>query len=246
MRAVRSTRPYIWVANVMKKLVINQPRPGRSTVTMVTHVYDPETRRTRTVYLGSFGIGLDPDVLPTDGCIPPGGRCHGVSLSAAASTGFGPDDMAAIRDWLVAHGSHHRELAARRLWAQAEEDRRAREMESLRRQVEAELRPQVEREVRELMVQEQRASELEPLEAAMAALDTAAEYVVSLAARLRAGGHEVSNARRASLKAAPGGNPLDILQARANRVRLKGFARFETGCKDARLMARRPPKPLSA
>jgi hypothetical protein len=140
---------------------------------------------------GSFGVGLDPDVLPTDGCIPPGGRRHGVSLSTAASTEFGPEALAVIREWLEAHGSHRREQAARRARAKAEQDRQTREAETLRRQVEEELRPRVEQDVRESMERERRASEPEPLEAAMTALDRAAEYVVQLAAQLRADGHEV-------------------------------------------------------
>lgn len=222
-----------------KSFVINPPRPGRSTVTMVTHVYDQETRRTRTVYLGSFSVGLDPDVLPTDGCIPPGGRRHGVSLSTAASTAFGPEALAVIREWLEAHGSHRREQAARRARAEAEQDRQTREAEMLRRQVEEELRPRVEQEVRESMERERRASEPEPLEAAMTALDRAAEYVVQLAAQLRADGYEVSNIRRARMTVGAKGNPLDLLQARTNKVRQECFARFEAGCKTARVMAHR-------
>jgi len=219
--------------------VINSPRPGRSTVTMVTHVYDHDTRRTRTVYLGSFSVGLDPDVLPPDGCIPPGSRCHGISLSTAATTDFGPEDLAVIREWLEVHGSHCREQAARRVRVQAEQDRRAGETEALRRQVEAELRVRVEQELRESMEQERRASEPEPVDAAMMALDRAAEYIVQLAAQLRADGHEVSNIRRAIVKVGASASPLDLLQARANRVRLEGFARFEAGCKSARVMAHR-------
>jgi hypothetical protein len=122
---------------------------------------------------------------------------------------------------------------------QADQDRRTREVAVLRRQVEEELRPQVERELRESMEQARRASEPEPVEAAMEALDRAAEYIVQMAAQLRAEGHEVSNLRRAVARAGAKANPLDILQARANRVRREGFARFEAGCKTARLMASR-------
>jgi hypothetical protein len=73
----------------------------------------------------------------------------------------------------------------------------------------------------------------------MTALDRAAEYVMQLAAQLRVEGHEVSSIRRASMKVGTKASPLDLLQAQANRVRLEGFARFEAGCKSARVMAHR-------
>lgn len=240
MRMVRSHRPQHRVVTVMKKsFVINAPRPGRSTVTMVTHVYDQATRRTRTVYLGSFSVGLDPDTLPTGSSIAPGARDHGISLSSAATMQFGPDDLAVIRKWLEEHGSHRREMALRRARQQTELDRQTQQRDALRRQLEAELRPRIERDVRESLERERRAAELGPLETAMAALESAATHVVQVAARLRSEGHEVTNTRRASLKAPLKANPLDILQAEANRIRLQAFAKFEAGCKEARVMGHR-------
>jgi hypothetical protein len=109
----------------------------------------------------------------------------------------------------------------------------------LRDQVEEELRPRIERELRNMLEHERRAAELEPLEAAMLALERAGEYVVQLAAKLRTNGYEVSDARRASAMAGANSNPLDQLQANANRVRKEGLARFELDCKAARLMAQR-------
>jgi hypothetical protein len=223
----------------MKKLVINSPRPGRSTATLVTHVYDHVSKRTRTVYLGCLGVGVDPDLIPDDASIAPGERRYGIRVSKTSVRPLDPEDLAGIRAWLEAHGSY-RQLQARLLESKlAIESCRALERAEMRSEVEAELRSCIEKEVRDAMEHERRASELTPLQAAMAALERAAEHVVEAAARLRADGHRVSNTRRASLMVGAGSSPLDALQAEANCIRIEGLAKFEASCKAARLMAHR-------
>ena len=76
-----------------------KPRPGRSTVQLVRHVYSPDVQRSRTVTLGSLRLEADPEDFASALTL-----CSGVSLTDA--------DRVAIRDWLLRHGDQ--EAAARR------------------------------------------------------------------------------------------------------------------------------------
>jgi len=228
---------------IMKKpFVINAPRPGRSTATIVTHVYNHKTRRTETMYIGSFRIALDPDSLPREGSIQVGERAYGISLSPGASRPFAAEDLAIIRDWLELNGSHRQQQLAERVQQRAERDRKAAEREALRAEMEAELRPRLEADIREAVERERLMSTPEPLEAAVAALDRAAEHVLQYAEELRAAGHRVSGVRRAKTTSASPTTPLDALRTEANRLRIDAIKRFELSCQAAGLMVKRPKK----
>jgi hypothetical protein len=223
-----------------KPFIVNAPRPGRSTATIVTHVYNHQTRRTETVYLGSFNVALDPDSLPSEGKIQPGERAYGISLSPGASRPFAAEDLSIIRDWLELNGSHRQAQLAEWVRQRAECDRKAAEREALRVELETELRPRLEADIRETLERERLVTTPEPLEAAVAALDRAAEYVLQRAEELRAAGHRVSGLRRTKARSASPTTPLDTLRADANRVRTDAIKRFELNCQAAGLMAKRP------
>lgn len=225
-----------------KSFVINAARPGRSTATIVTHVYNHETRRTETVYLGSFSIALDPDALPNEGTIHPGERAYGISLSPGARRPFAAEDLAIVRDWLELNGLHRREQLAEWARHRAESDRRAAEREALRLELEAELRPKLEAEIREALQRERPMETPDPLEAAVAALDSAALHVVQRAGELRAAGHRLSGVRRTKTTPPSPATPLDALQTDANLIRTHAIKQFELGCKAAGIMAQRPRK----
>ena len=240
MRKVRRHAPAIGHTRIMKKsLVINPPREGRSAVTLVTHVYDTVTKRTRTVYLGSLSIWLDPASIPANSRIPPGTALHGIRLSPTSGRGLEPEDLALVRNWLEAHGSHRRLEAREAERRRGEAERMTLERAKQRQELEQELRPMLELEVRKVVDAEYRAADLPPIEKAISALNLAGEYLVQQSANLRAQGHKVSNARRAASKIETTAGPLDQLQARANFLRAEAFRHFERACKDAGLMAKR-------
>jgi hypothetical protein len=222
-----------------KSFVINSPRPGRSTATLVTHVYNHDTKRTQTIYIGSLPIDLDPDSIPVDACIPSGGHLHGIRVSSRVQ-GLEPDDLAVIRQWLELHGVHRRRQAMERAWASEASERKRIEREQLRLQIELELRSRIEQEVRTTLEAELRAKEISSApEAALDALQLAGKYFVEQSEVLRADGLRVSNIRCAAVTTASGANPLDALQATANRIRIGALAQFENDCKAAGIMAGR-------
>lgn len=225
-----------------KSFVINPPRPGRSTATIVTHVYNQQTRRTKTVYLGSFSVALDPDSVPSEVLIQPGERAYGISLSAGANRPFDAEHLAAIRSWLELNGSHRQEQLAEWVRCRAENERQAAEREALRAELETELRPTLEAAIREALERERLMTAPSPLVAAIAALDSAAEHVVQRAEELRAAGHRISSIRQTKTTCSSTAGPLDALQADANRIRTAAFKRFEKSCQAAGIMAQRPSK----
>lgn len=48
----------------MKSFLIKAPARGKTTCTLVRQFYDKASRRTKTQYLGSFNVALDPSKLP--------------------------------------------------------------------------------------------------------------------------------------------------------------------------------------
>lgn len=230
------------LTRMKKPFVINAARPGRSTATIVTHIYNHGTRRTETVYLGSVSIELDPDSLPGEGTIQPGERAYGISLSPGAGRSFAAEDLAIVRDWLELNGSYRRDQLAE--WAQrrAESARQAAEREALRAELETELRPKLEAEIHGTLERERLLSMPSPLEAAVAALDNAAKHVVQRAGELRAAGHRLSGVRRIRTTSPSPATPLDALQTDANQIRTNAIKQFELSCKAAGIMAQRPRK----
>lgn len=89
----------------MKRFVIVTPRPGRTTVSLVAYQYNEETKRTKTVYAGSFPLSLDPALLKEAPMLAPGQSRHGLRLSEKSPIALTPDEITVIRKWLEVHGS---------------------------------------------------------------------------------------------------------------------------------------------
>lgn len=89
----------------MKKFVIATPRPGRTTVSLVAHQYNADTKRTKTAYAGSFPLRLDPAQLVGAPLLLPGQTWHGLRLSKNSPISLDPSDITTIRKWLETHGS---------------------------------------------------------------------------------------------------------------------------------------------
>lgn len=103
----------------MKRFVIVTPRPGRTTVSLVAYHYGEETKRTKTVYMGSFPMSLDPALLEAAPLLAPGQSWRGLRLSEKSPISLTPDEITVIRKWLEVHGSVaalarlHDEMAAK-------------------------------------------------------------------------------------------------------------------------------------
>ncbi|OIP19067.1 MAG: hypothetical protein AUK51_02695 [Comamonadaceae bacterium CG2_30_59_20] len=102
----------------MKTFVIKAPSIGKKTCSLVSQFYDKGLHRTRTRYLGSFNLALDPRVLPIGIRLRPG-----VELAHA--------QLEEIRDWLKQHGLFGRqpklsadvlELARHQLYEQTQSE----------------------------------------------------------------------------------------------------------------------------
>lgn len=90
---------------LMKKFAIVPPRPGRTTVSLVAHQYNADTKRTKTAYAGSFPLGLDPAQLVGAPLLLPGQTWNGLRLSKNSPISLNPSDITTIRQWLETHGS---------------------------------------------------------------------------------------------------------------------------------------------
>ena len=89
----------------MKRFVIVTPRPGRTTVSLVAYQYVEETKRTKTVYMGSFPMSLNPALLEAAPLLAPGQTWQGLRLSERSPISLTPGEITVIRKWLEAHGS---------------------------------------------------------------------------------------------------------------------------------------------
>lgn len=194
------------------------------------------TRRTRTVYLGSVDVRLDPErvrqgLADEDIHIKPAAMARSMPFVADAGV------HAEIADWLEVHGSFAQiELAALR-----EKERLFEAERAARRQVEAEVRGRIEADVRAELAAEMERQRLPPVDAAAAAVKAASEALIAEARQLREAGCRLTSIRAQGLTT-DGGTRLDVLQAAANRLRLHEFAAFESACKEAGLMKSRRPR----
>lgn len=100
-----SGHPPLNNGETMKRFVIVTPRPGRTTVSLVAYQYNEETKRTKTVYAGSFPLSLDPALLKEATLLAPGQSRHGLRLSERSPISLNQDEIAVIRRWLEVHGS---------------------------------------------------------------------------------------------------------------------------------------------
>jgi hypothetical protein len=86
----------------------------------------------------------------------------------------------------------------------------------------------------------------EPLKLLEATLKSAASDLVAQSKTLRASGHKLTNQRSTGTTAVTSADPLDVLQAHANHIRLTLFRVFEDACKDAELMVKKASKTTPA
>lgn len=222
-----------------RKFVICAPRAPRTTASLVTHRYDERSKRTATVYLGSFSVDLDPNDIPDDTTIAAGEARHGIRLRPTAPFALASDDVALIRDWLRAHGTHTRQVALMQLAAAQRAQRRQAERAKLVAEVEAEVRARVLAE-QSAAIDDLRARTVGyDLLQAEEALERAAEALRREAADAAAAGHRLSSIRYQGTDPTRATSPLDVLQARANRIRRLAIVAFEQACKDAGLMTRK-------
>lgn len=227
-----------------QKFVIVKPRPGRSTVAFVTHVYDARRQRTRTVYLGSCSIHLDPESIPAT-TLSEGASAHGISLRPTAAAGTAPfemtaDDVQRIRDWLRRHGTHVQRVAEEEARQRALESGRLEQERQLRARIEAEIRPGIEAAARaEVERIKQTQAAVDPLDAAVKALDAAALSLQETTRACVARGVKLAQLRSTRTRVDSTATALDRVQAKCNVVRIEAMERFEEACKAAGLMGRR-------
>lgn len=69
----------------MKSFLIKAPAKGKTTCTLVRQYYDKASRRTKTQYLGSFNVALDPSILPTGVRLRPDVEIDAEQLAEVAS-----------------------------------------------------------------------------------------------------------------------------------------------------------------
>jgi hypothetical protein len=231
----------------MKRFVIKSPKPGRTTVTIVAHQYDPASLvegrsvgRTRTIYLGSFSLGLDPDRLLGLERIGPGQCVEGVSLSANTcekQTSFTlvSSDLSEIRSWLLEHGTFATRQAAERRALETAESAAVMERERFTAQLEVEIRLRLEQEWLDAFKVRLQEGRRAPLDALSELLASAGRHVISEAETLRSSGQRLTRIR------SPGEvlSPLDALLARTLSIRRLGFKQFEIDCKAAGLMTKK-------
>lgn len=217
----------------MQRFVIRKQGGARAGI--ATHEYCKERGRTRTIYLGSVSLDLDPSVLADESA----DLSTGVSIKAGAVAHGRPFVLDAevrqsLMGWLKVHGNHvKRAREAERARAEAQAA-----AEVARRTMEAELRVQIEDETRRTLQLELDARRPTPLRAAELALEAACDAVVAEAIALRSAGHELSR-MRGSVAERSQANPLDVLRLVSEHLRKTCFAQFEAACKEAGLMSTR-------
>lgn len=209
--------------------------------TLVTHDYSTTERRTRTVYLGSFSLDLDPAQIPSDAVVEPGSAEFGISLKVGAAAWgepfrLGPIDFACIKRWLESHGTYVKRCAEEAAaHAEAEASQRISRAQ-LVAHLEADLRGRLEAQWRAEFDAALEHARQRPLDAVERVLEQACDDLRRRAEQLSASGYRLTKQRSANTDIAAARSPLDALQAQANRIRMNAFAAFERACKDAGVM----------
>lgn len=101
----------------MKRFVIKNPIPGRSTAAIVTHEYNKSTQRTQSIYLGCISIDMDPARLNNVEVINAGETFSGVKLrpgmlAAGSEFRLEPEDIRTVQAWLIRNGTFVKEVEA--------------------------------------------------------------------------------------------------------------------------------------
>jgi hypothetical protein len=184
-----------------------------------------------TRYVGSFRVDLDPDAVPRGVELQPGEREAGITVSAEAPFALGPAHLEAIRAWLEVHGNFRRTLAEQVSRAQQE-----------RAALKAAVREEVRRELEQEQLAARQAKRAGTVGAALieaeAAVLRACEELLDEAKAAAAAGSQLAHRRSLNTTVRAGMSTLDVLQARANRVRGGAIAKLEQACQDAGLMVR--------
>lgn len=235
----------------MNRLVIKPPPAGRTTVTLVTHRYLDRAeaarqgceRGTKTVYLGSFPVDLQPRRLDGVERIAPGDASCGVSVRPNVQLDGKPfelhrEDVKQIRSWLETHGTWAKREAEHAKYRETLERQRAADRAQLEAQIRAELRETLRAEVTQEVRQEMEAQRGHAIEDAIGAVQAAGRAVREEAVALKAAGHRLVTRRgpRAPVEEAPVHRLLQLTLA----LRRDAFAQFEDECKAAGLMGRKP------
>lgn len=212
----------------MKTFHIKTPHAGEPSAPVVSYHYDPESRRTRTIYLGRVRVDAHPERPEAALCLTPGAAVGGVPFVPTA------EHLRAVSAWLEARGTFRRAERAAALAAQQERERRQSEERELEGRIRAALKTELEAQWRAEFD-----AALDPLEAADAALARAAEQVRREATELKAHGERLTRLRSVGQDPDRCAPALDRLQARANRLRLAQFSAFVAACQDAGLVGRK-------
>ena len=231
----------------MKRFVIKSPKPGKTTVTLVTHRYEPASLnqgrtvgRTRTVYLGSFNLDLDPDGLLGVERIGPGQRVAGVALRAndcdeQMTFALGSSDASDIRKWLLQHGTFAKRKEVERKALEVAESAAVSDRERLVARLEVEIRQRLEQGWRDAYNAKLESVRNSALDTLAEALVSAGRHVILEAEMLRKSGRPLTRIRSPG----PVLSPLDALLARTLSIRNLGFEQFKNDCKTAGLMTRK-------
>lgn len=205
-----------------------QVRPGRTTVSMYCHRYNPETGKTVTIYVGSFRVDLDPAEVPQTP-LAAGQRCAGISISPQAPFSLETEHLLDIQRWLIVHGSYLRDHAIKR-------SEKAKETAVLKAQLREEIRRELEHEsaaAREVF--ETHTVGWALLEAEEA-LRRAIHHLPNEVAAAKAKGVRLRRIRSLNTQITDDMSALDVLQALVNRIRLTAISDFEQACKATGLM----------
>jgi hypothetical protein len=218
-------------------------------VTLATHEYVRETgpdgrsrRATKTVYLGSFSLDLNPDRLKGVEHIRAGEATEGITLRPGTYAAGQPftldaDDLEQIRAWLTAHGTYVKRQEGLERDRIEEARVRAEERAALASQIEAELHARLTSEIRAALDAELATNRVDAIDAAVDMLLQAGQAVVDEAGRLK----PVLRVphRRRTLADEEAKSARKALLARTLRLRKEAFAGFEEACKQAGLMTRK-------
>lgn len=204
-------------------------RLGRSTASIYCYPYNKATGKTVTTYIGSFRVDINPKLVPFDLELEPGQRKAGITLSANAPFALGPEHAQVIREWLQKNGTFLR-------LQDIHEAKRAVERNTLKQELREEI-------LRELAIEQQRDRDAQKhvtvglaLVEAEAALLMACNELRSEVEAATSRGQQLTQRRSLNTAVREGMSDLDLLQARANRIRVLALSQFERACQDAGLM----------
>lgn len=206
-------------------------RPGRATASIYCYPYNKATGKTMTRYIGSVRIDMDPEMVPLDTELKPGERRAGITITRNAPFKLELEHLVHIKTWLGAHGTYRQNRAAE--LAQSERERIA---------LKAELREEVRRELQQEQLDARHALRAQTvglsLIEAEAAIVQACKELLTEAQLATESGSKLSHRRSLNTTVRPDMSTLDILQARANRIRVHAIGQLEQACQAASLMVK--------